>query len=165
MVRKATVNDANRIAEIHVLGWRNAYRNLISEEFLYKAMVIYKRADFFKKAIEELKEDIYVFEENEIIKGFMTIGSCRDEDKSSSFELWGLYVDPFMMRKGIGAKLLSYSEQRALELGFRDLVLWVLEENTIGRGFYSKMGYEFDGTRKHLTKFGIDEIRYQKRLG
>ena len=112
MVRKATIDDVNRIAEINVMGWRFTYRNLITEEFLFKTMDISKRIISFKKAIEELKEEIYVFEEDHIIKAFMAIGRCRDSDKTSSYELWGLYVDPFMIRNGIGSKLLDYCEHR-----------------------------------------------------
>jgi len=43
MIRKATVEDANRLAEIHVFGWRFAYRNLISDELLFKKMNVVKR--------------------------------------------------------------------------------------------------------------------------
>lgn len=163
MIRKATLDDLCRIAEIHVTGWRYAYRNIIPDEFLFKTMNVPARIDAFKKAIER-QEDVYVFDENGIVKGFMIIGPCRDSDRSDSFELWGLYVDPFMLRNGIGTKLIGFCEQKARELGHKDVVLWVLEDNKIGRNFYSKMGYEFDGTRKYLDKFGLYEIRYHKNI-
>jgi len=165
MVRKAAVDDVARIAEIHVTGWRFAYRHLISEEFLFKTMNVPQRIAAFTKSIEEQKGDTYVFEENQIVKGFITIGPCRDADKSSSFELWGIYVDPFMVRNGIGSKLLNYCEQKASELGYNDIVLWVLEGNSIGINFHTKKGFAFEGGRKLLDKFGIYEIRYQKRIG
>lgn len=164
MVRKASIEDVIRIAEIHVTGWRFAYRQIISDEFLFKDMLVPKRIDAFTRAMEERKDDIYVFEENHIVKAFMIIGPCRDTDKPSSFELWGLYVDPFMVRQGIGARMMQYCEQRALESGYNEVVLWVLEDNAIGRRFYEKMGYAYDGTRKYLDKFGVYEIRYQKLL-
>lgn len=165
MVRKAAADDVIRIAEIHVVGWRFAYRHLIPEEFLFKTMNVPQRIAAFTKAIEEQTEDTYVFEENQIVKGFMTIGPCRDADKSSAFELWGLYVDPFMVRNGIGSKLLDYCEQKALELGYKDIVLWVLEGNSIGINFYSKKGFMFEGSRKFLEKLGRYELRYQKHIG
>jgi len=165
MVRKATLGDVCRIAEIHVMGWRFAYRNLISDDYLFKTMNVPDRINAFKRAISERNEDVYIFEENGIVKAFMIIGPCRDADRTSSFELWGLYVDPFMLRNGIGTKMINYCEQRARELGYSDVVLWVLEENLIGRNFYTKMGYEFDGTRKYLDKFGLYEVRYHKTIG
>lgn len=164
MVRKASIEDVPRIAEIHVMGWRFAYRNIISEEFLLKEMLVPKRIDAFTRAMEERRGDIYVFEENRIVKAFMINGPCRDSDKPSSFELWGLYVDPFMVRQGIGTRLMQYCEGMALESGYKEVVLWVLEDNAIGRNFYGKMGYTFDGTRKYLEKFGVYEIRYRKQL-
>ncbi|HOQ76805.1 MAG TPA: GNAT family N-acetyltransferase [Thermoclostridium sp.] len=164
MVRKATIEDVVRIAEIHVTGWRFAYRHLIPDEYLFKTMNVPARIDAFTKAMNERNEDTYVFEEDQIIKAFMIIGPCRDGDRPSSFELWGLYVDPFMLRNGIGSKMLNFCEKRALDLGYRDVVLWVLEDNMIGRSFYDKMGYTFDGTRKYLDRFGLYEIRYQKNI-
>jgi len=35
MIRRAKVDDANRIAEIHVFGWRCAYRGIVSDEYLF----------------------------------------------------------------------------------------------------------------------------------
>jgi hypothetical protein len=34
-----------------------------------------------------------------IVKGFMTIGPCGMLIKKTSFELWGLYVEPFYDKK------------------------------------------------------------------
>jgi hypothetical protein len=36
MIREAVADDGNRMAEINVTGWRFAYRNLISDENLFK---------------------------------------------------------------------------------------------------------------------------------
>ncbi len=164
MIRKATIDDANRMAEIHVFGWRFAYRNLVSDEHLFKMMEVVKRAALFKQSIEEHIEDNYVFEENGIIKAFMAIGPCRDDDKKGSFELWGIYVDPFWTRGGIGTCMVEYCEQTALSLGYKDIYLWALEGNNIGISFYKKSGYQHDGTTKLLGNHGLYEHRYYKLL-
>lgn len=165
MIRKATTEDANRMAEIHVFGWRFAYRNLVSDEFLFKKLEVVKRAALFKQAIEEHIEDNYVFEENGITKALMAIGPCRDNDKKGSFELWGIYVDPLWTRGGIGSRMMEFFEQRALELGYKDIYLWVLEGNCIGINFYTKSGYQPDGTKKLLGNHGLYELRYHKYIG
>ncbi len=164
MIRRALPDDANRIAEIHVNGWRYAYRGLISDEHLFKNMNIVKGAARFREAIEEHSEETYVYEENGILKAFMTIGNSRDKDKESAYELWGLYVDPLMCRKGIGNSLIHYFEDKAKELGYKNVVLWVLEENNIGINFYRKMGYLPEGTKKFLEKFNTNEVRYYKDI-
>ena len=164
-IRKAVYNDAGRLAEIHIFGWRSAYRNIVSDKYLFGKLSVSKRIDGFKKSIEENNEETYVYEEDEIIKGFMTIGICRNEDKKDAFELWGLYVDPLLKRNGVGRKLIQYCEDEALKRGFKDIVLWVFEKNTEGRAFYKKLGYEVDGKREFLEYFQEYEIRYIKRVG
>lgn len=44
MIRKATVEDSNRLAEIHITGWRFAYRNLIPDDYLFRTMEVVTRA-------------------------------------------------------------------------------------------------------------------------
>lgn len=164
MIRKATVEDANRLAEIHVFGWRFAYRNLISDELLFKKMNVVKRAASFKQAIEENREDTYVYEEDGIIKAFMTIGPCRDEEKKGSYEIWGIYVDPLLTRCGIGTRMVEFCEKTALELGYKEILLWVLEGNDIGINFYKKSGFQHDGSVKLLDYFDRNVYRYSKLL-
>lgn len=165
MIREATAADGNRMAEINVTGWRYAYRNLITDEFLFKTLDIVKRAEFFSKiAGERHQNTTYVFEEDGIVKGFMTIGPCRDEDRKTSFELWGLYVEPFMTRSGTGSLLIRFCEQKARELGYSEVLVWVLEGNAIGINFYEKMGYSLEGARKLLDRHNRYEIRYHKQL-
>ncbi len=64
--------------------------------------------------------------------------TSRDKDKKDSFELWCIYVDPLMMRQGVGRELLEYCENEARRRGYRENSLWVLERNTIGKNFYDK---------------------------
>lgn len=78
MIRRAKIEDAKRIAEIHVFGWRCAYRGIISDEYLFGKTSVAKRIDAFTKAIEEAIEEIYVCDEDGIVKAFMTIGKCRN---------------------------------------------------------------------------------------
>lgn len=165
MIREAIAEDGKRMAEINVIGWRYAYRNIISDEFLFKTLDIVKRAEYFSKIAEEKQQGVaYVYEEAGIVKGFMTIGPCRDEDRKTSFELYGLYVEPFMTRGGIGSQLIHFCEQKARELGYSEVLVWVLEGNAIGINFYEKMGYSLEGARKLLEKHNRYELRYHKLL-
>ena len=99
-----------------------------------------------------------------IVKAFLTIGTCRDEDKAHSFELWGIYVDPFMKGQGIGSRMVDFCEKKATERGFSEVCLWVLEENISARAFYERLGYSPDGTKKFLEPLDATEIRYSKTL-
>jgi GNAT superfamily N-acetyltransferase len=136
--------DTLRVAEIHVYGWRNAYRGIVSDDYLFNKMTVSKSADRFENAVRDNTEESYVFDDG-ILKAFMTIGSCRDADKTESFELWGIYVDPFMQRQGIGSQMISFCETKAIERGHKEICLWVFEKNENARAFYEKFGYLPDG--------------------
>lgn len=164
MIRKAAPEDGNRLAEIHVYGWRYTYRGLISDDILFKSMNVVNRAQSFIRSLEDNNEETYVFDENGIVKAFMTIGKSRDQDKLDAYELWGLYADPLMLRNGIGTCMIQYLEEKAKQQGYSEIILWVLEKNLIGRNFYSKMGYEPEGARKTLERFNIEEVRLCKKL-
>ena len=164
MIRRAETGDAMRMAEIHVFGWRSAYRNIVSDSYLFSTLSVGKRFDAFNDILKEDKRETYVYEEDGIIKGFMTIGNCRNEDKKDAFELWGLYIEPLMKRTGIGTKMIKYCEEQARIRGYKENVLWVLKENKNARKFYETMGYREDGKEELLEKINAEEIRYAKEL-
>ena len=157
------LSDVPRIAEIHVYGWRNAYRGIVSDDHLFNKMLVSDRIKRFEQAFSNDITETYVFDDG-IIKAFLTIGVCRDEDKADSFEIWGVYVDPFMQRQGIGRKLVEYCEKQAVERGFNEICLWVLSENLASRTFYERMGYLPDGAEKLLEHLAVLEVRYTKKI-
>jgi len=164
MIRKANSNESSRIADIQIFGWRNAYRGIIDDEILFKRLNIEKKSQMVRNVIEEGIEEWYVFEEDNIIKGMMIIGNSRDEDKEEAFELWAIYIDPLMMRMGIGKQMIEYCENIGRERKYKENILWVLEENIIGRNFYEKNGYEVDGIKKKIERLNAIEIRYCKKI-
>lgn len=164
VIRNAKESDSSRIAEIHIFGWRNAYRDIIDEKYLYNKMSVFNRVNQFIDSKEFEDPNLFVFEEDEIIKGFMKIGECRNDDKKDSFELWGLYIEPLMQRKGIGTKLTDYCERIALEHGYSENVLWVLKENHSARKFYETQGYVPDGKEEYMENIKTVELRYVKQL-
>jgi GNAT superfamily N-acetyltransferase len=164
MIRVAKIEDAPRIAEIHIFGWRCAYRGIIPDSYLFSQISVKERLEHFIDNKENESHDLFVYEEDNIIKGFMKIGSCRNNDKKNSFELWGLYVEPLMKYQGIGSKLLEHCEHIALIKGYTENVLWVLEDNPDSRKFYEKHGYVFDGNELIMEKYNVKEIRYCKSL-
>ncbi len=164
MIREATVNDSGRIAEIDVISSRYAYKNSVSEECLYKDMTVENRIPVYRRWITEKRFDLYVYEDpvTGIIKGMMGIGLCEDEDKTGAFELHFIYVDPGFVRMGAGSEMLRFFEQKGREKGCAEFVVWVLEENGMGRNFYEKNHYRSDGKEKVFRRWNKREIRYVK---
>ncbi|MBP5609428.1 MAG: GNAT family N-acetyltransferase [Lachnospiraceae bacterium] len=164
MIRKATLNDSTRIAEIDVTSSRYAYKSIVSEKCLYEDLSVEKRIPVYENWIRQNRFDLYVYEEPETgeIKGMMGIGICEDDDKKDAFELHFLYVDPAYIRMGVGYEMLRFYEQIGKDRGCREYVIWVLEDNAIGKSFYEKNHYCFDGEEKIFKRWNKREIRYVK---
>jgi hypothetical protein len=47
MIREAILKDCPRIAEIHIFGWRCAYKEFISIEYLINKMTVRNREEKF----------------------------------------------------------------------------------------------------------------------
>ncbi len=164
MIREATINDSGRIAEIEVFSSRFAYKNAVADVCLYKDMSVENRIPVYQRWISEKRFELYVNEDPDtgIIKGMMGIGMCEDEDKKGAFELHFIYVDPDFVRMGVGSEMLQFFEQKGKEKGCREFVVWVLEENEMGRNCYEKNHYHPDGKEKIFKRWNKREIRYVK---
>jgi ribosomal protein S18 acetylase RimI-like enzyme len=166
MIRPATMQDASRIAEIDVSSCRFAYNNIVSEEILFRDTLVENRIQNVKNWISENKILVFVYEDekNKIIKGMMGIGKCEDPDKKDAFELHFLYIEPFYSRMGIGSLMMGFFEEKGIELGYKEFVVWVLEDNHIGINFYEKNKYIHDGNTKIFKRYDKKEIRYIKKV-
>ena len=158
------MNDSGRIAEIDVSSSRYAYRKILSEECLYKDLTVENRIPVYRRWITEKRFELYVYEDPDtgIIKGMMGIGMCEDNDKKGAFELHFIYVDPDYVRMGAGSEMLRFFEQKGTEKCCAEFVVWVLEENRMGRNFYEKNNYAPDGKEKIFKRWNQREIRYVK---
>ena len=163
MIREANIHDAPRTAEIDVISSRYAYQNILSEELL-KDLTVENRVPVHTRWISEKRFDMYVYEDPDtgILKAMMGIGMNEDEDKEGAFELHFIYVDPAYVRQGIGSEMIRFFEEKGKEKGCEEFVIWVLEENEMGRNCYEKNHYHFDGRDKIFKRWGKREIRYVK---
>jgi len=165
MIREATIHDAPRTAEIDVISSRYAYQNILSEELL-KDLTVENRVPVHTRWISEKRFDMYVYEDPDagIVKAMMGIGMNEDDDKEGAFELHFIYVDPAYVRQGIGSEMIRFFEEKGKEKGCKEFVIWVLEENEMGRNCYEKNHYHFDGKDKIFKRWGKREIRYVKTI-
>ncbi|MDR2020305.1 MAG: GNAT family N-acetyltransferase [Treponema sp.] len=168
MIRKAVINDSPRIAEIHVFSSRYAYKDFIPMENLINKMTVKNIEKSIRKYLSNnIKPfEMYVYEDNNIIKGFMTIGNCTDGDKdNNTFELENIYVDPLFQRQHIGTELIDYFIKTAVEKNKKEAVLWATEKNSNAIKFYDSMGFIPDGKKMRFELLNNEMcIRYWKSL-
>lgn len=160
-IRYATYHDAEILAEIHTSAWKIAYKNIVPDEILDN-ITAEKRKKYFEKALTEAwEEDVIIFN-NDTSLGLICLGKCRDEDKpSSTGEVWGIYLHPSYWNQGIGKELMTWGLNELKHRNYKEVTLWVLEDNLMARRFYEKMGFKHDGTVKEINLGkALNEYRY-----
>jgi RimJ/RimL family protein N-acetyltransferase len=157
VIRPGTPEDAEAVARVHVRTWQAAYAGVLPDEVLSQ-LSIEQRAALWRR------QPPLVAEENAGIVGFVSVGASRDGDADG--ELYAIYVDPGRWGTGIGRELLAAGESRLRELGYRDVILWVLAQNPRARRFYELAGWQPDGARRDsaLVAGSVPEVRYRKEL-
>ena len=165
MIRKATLRDAGKIAEIQVASWQAVYKGIFPDELLL-SLSIDKRKKLWRRGIEEGRSQFYIWEADGDIQGFAELGPPQDADKElpNDTELFAIYLKPNLYGSGTGTRFWS-----EIERDFRGhrISLWVLEKNQLGRKFYEKNGFTLDETAKKQFfwhNFNFPEVRYRKTI-
>lgn len=162
MIREANIHDSSRLGEIHTLGWRHAYKEFIPMDYLINKMTIKNQEEKFKGYLSDKNNHykINIYEDNGIIKGFMTMADSEDEDKNNtSFELAAIYIDPLFQRQRIGTDLVNYCLEYAKKNGKIEMLVWVYEKNYGSIEFYKKIGFSPDGKNRMDERFNEKVIR------
>lgn len=143
-IRKSTIEDVSRIAEILIFTKRMNYRSIYQDDKVsFGEMQVYPLAKEYKEFPDKIK-NIWVYEDD-FVKGIIHI-----EDE----EILELYVDSFFQNQGIGSELLEFAVK---QMGCR--YLWVLEKNIRAITFYKEHGFYVsderelvEGTKEYVVK-------------
>jgi ribosomal protein S18 acetylase RimI-like enzyme len=161
-IRPATLEDGLPIAQLHIEGWRSMYRGIVPEDVLSNLDLVTSVASW-ESRIERGNTPIIVAERNQRVLGFATIGPSRDDDSGvGSAELLALYVATDCQRAGVGRKLCEAAVAHIAEHGGEDCRVWIAQANTAGIAFYTRLGFQPDGSTKVDTSLigsAIAELR------
>ena len=141
-IRRATIDDLVRIAEIFVFNYRlNFYPIFQEDTFYFGELTVSNMVESFAKELDS----IWVYDDG-VVKGFIHI---------EKREVRRLFVEPTLQGKAIGAELLEYG------IAEKDVnSLWVLEKNIKAIVFYKRHG--FDTTNE--KKYEEDTIEFLVRM-
>jgi ribosomal protein S18 acetylase RimI-like enzyme len=164
-VGKATLADSRWIAEIQATGWQAGYRGILPDTYLDRLRPE-ARVPMWERFIRDGKGDLLVARSGGEVLGFCHLIPSRDADGDRIAEIAAIYVDPQCWRSGCGRRLYEAAVALAAEQGFTGMTLWVLAENSRGRGFYEAMGMYADGTVKSEERPDcvLHEVRYRTDL-
>ena len=168
-IRKATTDDAIKMAEIVAYSWQTAYKGIVPDKVIDKEHTeerIDKLSKYLHRSITQGLCDNFVVEEHGNAVGCFSFGMSRDNDTDGrTAELIAIYVLTESRSCGYGAQCMRVIEELAKQRNCNRIVLWVLEENKSAIKFYERHGYGFFGVNKtvDLGKTLI-EIRLEKTI-
>jgi ribosomal protein S18 acetylase RimI-like enzyme len=164
--RRATIDDAAKIAHLLITAWRTAYRGIVPDSYL-QSLSLEERTERLRQSFLEEARSTYLAETGDELLGFVTIGPNRDPDVDAACvgEIRGIYLAPEHWRQGIGTYLLMQGQRILKRRGYAQATLWVLAANIRARRFYEAMGFRVDGATQELS-FGavLQAFRYRKDL-
>jgi ribosomal protein S18 acetylase RimI-like enzyme len=168
-IRPAAVDDAPRIAALHIRAWQWAYRGQLPDAFLdeLSSALIRRERQWVQWLSGPGESFTLVAERAGAIVGFVHAGPAREADlPPRTAEVYSIYLDQEAVGQGIGGRLMAGALASMTERGYESAVLWVLESNHRARGFYEKAGWTGDGKRQPLALGAttVQEVRYRKQL-
>jgi GNAT superfamily N-acetyltransferase len=171
-VRAATAADGARVSEIRVLSWRHAYRDILPGQPLADMRPEAGTARWAETAEAPAPTGLFVaVGDDDRAMAFCLVGEAREEvdrhPELATGELWAIYADPEVLGTGAGSAVHAAGLDHLADNGFQHAVLWVLEHNDIGLGFYRSHGWRPDGGRTNFDWGGtsVVEVRYARSLG
>ncbi len=168
-VRAARVEDAGRIAEIHVLGWQGGYRGLMPQEYL-DGLDSTSRLPRWVQSLQTADGSrggcLVVADDDGVLAGFANVGRSRDDgaETGNVGEVMAIYLAPDAWGKGLGRELMAAALTHLAGLGYDEVTLWVLDTNVRARRFYEAAGFRLDDGVKVDDSHGfpLRELRYRK---
>lgn len=159
MIRRATLADADGIAQVHVRAWHESYRGIIPDESVNNFSVE-QRATHWRSVLAQSFALVHVAEHEGAMSAFVSAGKARP-GLAVEGEIYALYVLDAVKRRGIGRELFSRARDDLTARGFSSFGLWVLANNPPARKFYETMGGRADETlRERKGKLALEELPY-----
>jgi len=157
-IRKVTKSDDfAAIGNIYARSWQVAYRGIVPQDYLDALS-----GTRWSSVLANSQYDAYVIIEGNRYIGTSSVCPARDEELPGWGEVISIYLLPEYFGKGYGKPLLKTATDALVTKGFRDIYLWVLDENIRAQKFYTKNNFvrTTDGKQIEIGGKKLTEIRY-----
>jgi GNAT superfamily N-acetyltransferase len=138
--RAACSGDAHAIAGLHADSWQRHYRGAYSDAFLDNNVAGYLLPLWTERlAIPDPRARTILAEHDGAVVGLAH--TILGEDTIWGALLDNLHIAYELKRQGVGSRLLALTAQAVLDASPESgLYLWVLEQNSDARAFYTARG-------------------------
>jgi ribosomal protein S18 acetylase RimI-like enzyme len=165
-IRRAVLEDAEALAQVHEATWRETYVGLMSERML-DALTADARAGAWRRILSgeaEYLATTYVAERAGEIVAYGSCGEQRDRDFAAAGyegEFAAVYVLKTDQRCGLGTRLMKTMMADLAERGLAGFTLWVPRDNIPARSLYEQLGGKLIGQRQDAREQGtLVEVAY-----
>jgi ribosomal protein S18 acetylase RimI-like enzyme len=154
-IRRARVDDAERVGLFQTLMWEQTYRGIVPDSFL-DARSLRPTTDRWAERIGTGSRLVFVAEspEEQVIGVASTSRSSGDSSRLPTLELSTLYVDQEAQGTWVASSLLNAA------LNEEDAHLLVFSFNERAQRFYAKHGFQRRGDRQIDSGTGLYEERW-----
>ena len=155
-----STDDLFAISNIYEQSWKHAYKGIIPQDYLDSIP-----AGRWVTGMNSAERYHLVMTDNGKMIGTSSYCRSRWDNFPDCGEVVSLYLLPEYTGMGCGRMLLERAVSELRKLGFGEIILWVLEENTNARGFYEKCGFVPTDERTYSDIGGkkLCEIMYIKK--
>jgi GNAT superfamily N-acetyltransferase len=140
VLKQALPSDAATIAALHTESWRNAYRGILTDDYLDHA-IFEERQRYWQESLNAPHPErrlILLAEQVGELVAFVSV--FLDVDPSYGTLIDNLHVLPHVQGQGLGRLLMGQAAQWTLAQNVKQMHLWVYEANQKARKFYEALG-------------------------
>lgn len=145
IIRKATIDDAEKTIDINIKVWNTTYKDLIPQDVIDKLQVkTNERIENVKKHIRERQNYYVALVDGEVV-GYNSFGPTKDENYKDSGEIYAAYVLDQYQSIGLGRKLAIACMKDLIDMGYTTLITKCLQKNPSNE-FHKSIGGVLVGT-------------------
>lgn len=162
LIRYASLNDSEILGKIHSKSSMAGFKGIIPDDILYDVFSIERRTKRFISELSIGSPKTAICFDNSKAAGFISFGNCRYGNNDNSWaEIWRVYILQEFWGSNIAKELVDWGINEIVKENYKNIELWVLEENIRARKFYEKIGFKSDNSFQE-TDSG-KELRYYKK--
>ena len=157
-IRKVNAtDDFAAIGNIYAASWKAAYKGIVPQHYLDGLT-----GEKWAAMLPESALHSFVALDNGVYIGTCAIAPAREEAWPGWGEIVSIYLLPQYYGKGFGRLLLEKAAGALHADGFKQIYLWVLEENARSRRFYERNGFRLSADRLSVSVGGKElmNVRY-----
>ena len=154
--------DEAMLAEIQAESWEAAFTGILPDEKLKSHLDKQHIAQMYQRVLNEhlAKRICSNARSKNALYGVM--GRLPGRKHPDWAELICIHSRKGNWGRGYGSMMMEHILQEIKSAGFKQVGLWVFEQNIRARRFYEKHGFILTQERKN--SFGADEVLYLKSL-